>query len=193
MTSQVCQRDICGLERIEIAIEDAASQRCVTAPRNEEPCVRQVVRHLLFDSKLLGCLVYRYPSGRKSCPIGGEPLLGFRPLQQRDTNGHGCRARCMGFCSKLASDDGLNEHTMLKDSDIARYTARRTHRTDTSAFKAELVAACLQPGTSIAALAGRHGMNANVLHRSKSMHAQAATSPPAPMRVQPWRISSTPS
>ena len=43
--------------------------------------------------------------------------------------------------------------------------ARRTHRTYTPAFKAEAVAACQQPGTSIAALASDHGMNANVLHR----------------------------
>lgn len=61
---------------------------------------------------------------------------------------------------------------MLKDSDIARYTARRTHRTYTPAFKAELVAACQQPGTSIAALASSHGMNANVLHRWLKEHAR---------------------
>ena len=61
---------------------------------------------------------------------------------------------------------------MLKDSDIARYTARRTHRTYTPAFKAELVAACLEPGTSIAALANSHGMNANVLHRWLKEHAR---------------------
>lgn len=34
-------------------------------------------------------------------------------------------------------------HTMLKDPDIARYSTRRTHRTYTAEFKAELVAACL--------------------------------------------------
>lgn len=61
---------------------------------------------------------------------------------------------------------------MLKDSDIARYTARRTHRTYSPAFKAELVAACLEPGTSIAALASSHGMNANVLHRWLKEHAR---------------------
>jgi transposase-like protein len=61
---------------------------------------------------------------------------------------------------------------MLKDSDIAIYTARRTHRTYTPAFKAELVAACLEPGTSIAALANTHGMNANVLHRWLKEHAR---------------------
>ena len=54
---------------------------------------------------------------------------------------------------------------MLKDSQTPRYAVRRTHRTYTPQFKAELVATCMQPGASIAALALRHGMNANVLHR----------------------------
>jgi hypothetical protein len=49
---------------------------------------------------------------------------------------------------------------MLKDSDIAGYSTRRTHRTYTPEFKAELVAACQQPGVSIAALANSHAMNA---------------------------------
>ena len=69
---------------------------------------------------------------------------------------------------------------MLKDSDIARYTARRTHRTYTPAFKAELVAACQQPGTSIAALANSHGMNANVLHHWLKEHERKR---PA---IPPW-------
>lgn len=54
---------------------------------------------------------------------------------------------------------------MLKDPQHLRYAVRRTHRTYTPQFKAELVAACLLPGASIAALALQHGMNANVLHR----------------------------
>ncbi|WP_407716320.1 transposase [Comamonas testosteroni] len=54
---------------------------------------------------------------------------------------------------------------MFTDSVIARDPARRTHRTYTSAFKAELVVACQQPGTSIAALAGSHGMNAKLVLR----------------------------
>lgn len=54
---------------------------------------------------------------------------------------------------------------MLKDSETPRYTARRTHRRYTPAFKAGLVAACLKPGASIAALARANAMNANVLHR----------------------------
>ncbi len=54
---------------------------------------------------------------------------------------------------------------MLKDPQTPRYAQRRTHRTYTRQFKAELVAACRQPGASVAAVALQHGMNANVLHR----------------------------
>lgn len=62
---------------------------------------------------------------------------------------------------------------MLKDSETPRYASRRTHRTYTPEFKAELVAACRVPGASIAAVAGSHGMNANVLHRWLKEHAPA--------------------
>lgn len=61
---------------------------------------------------------------------------------------------------------------MLKDTDIARDTTQRTRRIYPPAFKAELVAACQRPGTSIAALASSHGMNANVLHRWLKEHAR---------------------
>ena len=61
-------------------------------------------------------------------------------------------------------------HTMLKESETPRYPTRRTHRTYTPEFKAELVRACQQPGASIAALAGQQGMNANVLHRWLKEH-----------------------
>ena len=61
---------------------------------------------------------------------------------------------------------------MLKDLEISSYGAGRTHRTYTREFKAELVAACQNPGTSIAALANAHGMNANVLHRWLKEHAR---------------------
>ena len=64
-------------------------------------------------------------------------------------------------------------HTMLKDSEISRDTARRTHRTYTPEFKAQLVATCQQPGASIAALAGQHAMNANVLHRWLKEHQRS--------------------
>lgn len=62
---------------------------------------------------------------------------------------------------------------MLKESDIAGYSTRRTHRTYTPEFKAELVAACQQPGISIAALASSHAMNANVLHRWIKEHERS--------------------
>jgi transposase-like protein len=62
---------------------------------------------------------------------------------------------------------------MLKDSEISRSTNRRTHRTYTPEFKAQLVAACQQPGTSIAALATQHAMNANVLHRWLKEHQRS--------------------
>ena len=58
-----------------------------------------------------------------------------------------------------------NVDTMLKDPQTPRYAVRRTHRTYTPQFKAELVAACRQPGASVAAVALQHGMNTNVLHR----------------------------
>jgi transposase len=64
-------------------------------------------------------------------------------------------------------------HTMLKDSEISRHTTRRSHRTYAPEFKAQLVAACQQPGTSIAALATQHAMNANVLHRWLKEHQRS--------------------
>lgn len=82
---------------------------------------------------------------------------------------------------------------MLKNSEILRYSTPRTHRTYTAQFKAELVAACQQPGVSIAALAGQHAMNANVLHRwlkehhrsgCHSLAAHARASEPGPGDLQ---------
>jgi transposase len=63
--------------------------------------------------------------------------------------------------------------TMLKESEISRCLPRRSHRTYTPEFKAELVAACQQPGVSIAALAGQHAMNANVLHLWRKEHQRS--------------------
>lgn len=64
-------------------------------------------------------------------------------------------------------------HTILKDAEISRYSTRRTHRIYTPEFKAELVAACQQPGAFVAALAGQQGMNANVLHRWLKEHQRS--------------------
>ncbi|WP_087747901.1 transposase [Acidovorax sp. T1] len=63
---------------------------------------------------------------------------------------------------------------MLKDSHSPRYSVPRTRRTYTPQFKAELIAACKQPGASIAATAREHGMNANVLHRWLKERKRAA-------------------
>src|SRR3990167_883043 len=65
-----------------------------------------------------------------------------------------------------------NVDTMLKDPQTQRYAQRRTHRTYTPQFKAELVAMCQKPGASIAAVALQHGMNANLLHRWRKEWAQ---------------------
>ena len=62
---------------------------------------------------------------------------------------------------------------MSKELEIPRSSARRTHRTYTAEFKAQLVAACQQRGASIAALASSQGMNANVLHRWLKEHTQS--------------------
>ena len=62
---------------------------------------------------------------------------------------------------------------MLKDLETPRNPARGTYRRYTREFKAELVSACQRPGTSIAALANTHGMNANVLHRWLKEHARS--------------------
>ena len=66
----------------------------------------------------------------------------------------------------------MNVDTMLKDPQTPRYAQRRTHRTYTPQFKAELVAMCQKPGASIAAVALQHGMNANLLHRWRKEWAQ---------------------
>lgn len=87
--------------------------------------------------------------------------------------------------SKIVSMQ-TNVDAMLKDSQPSRYVTRRTHRTYPPQFKAELVAACQQPGASIAALAMQHGMNANVLHRWLKEHRQGMhTLGGAPSLVQP--------
>ena len=86
---------------------------------------------------------------------------------------------------------------MLKDPQTPRYAQRRTHRTYTPQFKAELVAAYQQPGASVAAVALQHGMNTNVLHRWLKEHQRSGchqlakpcmstitmTPPPAPAFV----------
>jgi transposase-like protein len=79
---------------------------------------------------------------------------------------------------------------MLPTSEILQFSARRTHRTYSAQFKAEMVAACARPEASISALALAQGMNPNVLHRWLREHernglhqlngAVIATPPTAP-------------
>ena len=64
--------------------------------------------------------------------------------------------------------------TMLNTSDNQRYSTRRTHRRYSPEFKATLLATCLSPGVSVAAVAGEHGMNSNVLHRWLKEHRALA-------------------
>ena len=82
--------------------------------------------------------------------------------------------------------------TMLKDSPPAIRSTHRTHRTYAPEFKAQLVAACQRPDISIAALAGQHGMNANVLHRWLKEHAQSARHQLNPASPLPVRIATSP-
>ena len=44
-------------------------------------------------------------------------------------------------------------------------TPRRARRRHSTAFKAEVLAACAQPGASVASVALAHGINANLVHR----------------------------
>ena len=59
---------------------------------------------------------------------------------------------------------------MSQEIPDSRSCVPRTRRVYSAQFKAELIAACQQPGASIAATAREHGMNANVLHRWLKEH-----------------------
>lgn len=65
-------------------------------------------------------------------------------------------------------------------------------RSYSKSFKAQVIAECAQPGTSIANVALSHNLNANLVHKWIRVHAQknltlktafipVKTSPPAPM------------
>lgn len=62
---------------------------------------------------------------------------------------------------------------MLSTSEILQFPARRSHRTYSAQFKAEMVAACARPDASISALALAQGMNPNVLHRWLREHERS--------------------
>lgn len=93
--------------------------------------------------------------------------------------------------------DGVHQqemvHIMKSESEIAEPVRRQHDR----AFKAELVRQSLQPGASVAAIALRNGVNANLLFKWRRDHRRAAmssaTAQPAvllPVRVvQPPEVS----
>ncbi len=65
--------------------------------------------------------------------------------------------------------------------------ARRTRRRHSTEFKAQIAAACRQPGVSIAALALANGLNANLVRRWVVEHEGAGgtvIAPSAPMSPQ---------
>ena len=56
-------------------------------------------------------------------------------------------------------------HGHMDTSSIVEPSGRRTHRRHSADFKARVVAACRQPGVSIASVALANGLNANLLRR----------------------------
>lgn len=58
------------------------------------------------------------------------------------------------------------------------HQAGRRRRRHSAEFKAEVIAACSQPGISIASVALAHGLNANLLRRWIGEHERAAAIPP---------------
>jgi transposase len=61
--------------------------------------------------------------------------------------------------------------------------ARRRRRRYSAEFKAEAVAACQQPGVSMAGVALAHGLNANLLRRWVVEAEQSGSVPVSPHRV----------
>ena len=51
------------------------------------------------------------------------------------------------------------------DTKVVKAAPRRTRRRHDSEFKAQVIAACLQPGVSLAAIALANGLNANMLRK----------------------------
>jgi transposase len=54
---------------------------------------------------------------------------------------------------------------------------RQRRRRHSAEFKAEVIAACMQPGVSIASVALAHGLNANLLRHWITKHERAAAMP----------------
>ena len=65
---------------------------------------------------------------------------------------------------------------MHTNEDVRQAGSRR--RRHSAEFKAKVVAACQQPGASIASVALVHGLNANLLRRWISEHERPTATPP---------------
>lgn len=61
---------------------------------------------------------------------------------------------------------------------MAKPAARRTRRTHTPEFKAQVIEACLQPGVSVAGVALANGLNANYLRRWVKEHREQTAGSP---------------
>lgn len=75
----------------------------------------------------------------------------------------------------------------MEQNAICRASTRRRHLPE---FKARVVNECAQPGASVAAVALRHGLNANLVHRWRRQARQAdfgaaQTAPAAPQPLMP--------
>lgn len=57
---------------------------------------------------------------------------------------------------------------------------RGTRRRYDAAMKAQVVAACVEPGASVAKVAMAHGINANVVHRWRQLAREVK---PAPAKI----------
>ena len=70
-------------------------------------------------------------------------------------------------------------------------TKGRTRRTHPTALKAKILAACAEPGASIARIALDHGINANVVHRWRRLAEGRERGPHAkpPVEFMPLPIT----
>src|SRR3954463_14840009 len=66
--------------------------------------------------------------------------------------------------------------------------SRKHRRRDSAALKAQIVAECGEPDASVAKVAMKHGVNANVVHGWRKMARQAGTDAAAP-RVLPLTVA----
>ena len=66
-------------------------------------------------------------------------------------------------------------HTMARDARTTQAPKRRFYSPE---LKLQVVGACSQPGASIAGVALKHGINANIVHRWLREHSQGTVNRP---------------